>query len=405
MSTDDRRRPQDVSLDALLRPLGSPVRRTPVSPLYGAGLLVVTAGMVLLPVVYAALIVLTAYVVRWHLTNDAWILDGNGLGLIKALAYFGPVAAGAILLFFMVKPFFARSRESSDRVTLDPEQAPGLFALIARICAAIGAPTPVRVEVDCSVNAGASFVGGPLKLRRRLLVVTIGLPLAAGLTMQELAGVLAHEFGHFAQGAGMRLTSAIRSINQWFWRVVHERDEWDVRLERWSRNADVRVRGVFWVARGAVFCTRRVLWAFMMLGHLISCLMLRQMEYDADSYEVKVSGSDTFRTTMLKLSDLNLAAQFAYGDVRNSWLSGCLPNDFAALVVSKCAELPPELIAQVQESNATATRRWVDTHPTNAQRSAAAQRMAEPAVFPGHGGEPKVFADFDELSRIRTRHD
>ncbi len=37
------------------------------------------------------------------------------------------------------------------------------------------------------------------------LVLTLGLLLiAAGLTERELAGVIAHEFGHFRQGAGMR---------------------------------------------------------------------------------------------------------------------------------------------------------------------------------------------------------
>ena len=50
----------------------------------------------------------------------------------------------------------------------------------------------------------------------RDVVLTIGLPLAAGLTIQEFAGVLAHEFGHFAQGAGMKLTYLIRATSAWF---------------------------------------------------------------------------------------------------------------------------------------------------------------------------------------------
>jgi hypothetical protein len=41
---------------------------------------------------------------------------------------------------------------------------------------------------------------------------------------------MAHEFGHFAQSGGMRLTFIVRSINAWFGRVVHERDEWDEKL-------------------------------------------------------------------------------------------------------------------------------------------------------------------------------
>jgi Zn-dependent protease with chaperone function len=70
--------------------------------------------------------------------------------------------------------------------------------------------------LDLQVNASASFRRGFLSLFSRDLTLTIGLPLVAGLTVRQLGGVLAHEFGHFAQGAGMRLTFVVRSVNAWF---------------------------------------------------------------------------------------------------------------------------------------------------------------------------------------------
>ena len=94
--------------------------------------------------------------------------------------------------------------------------------------------------MDCAVNASAGFMHGPFSVFRRDLVLTIGLPLVAGLSAREFAGVLAHEFGHFAQGGGLRLTGIVRGVNAWFGRVVYERDEWDVKLERWARD---RTRG------------------------------------------------------------------------------------------------------------------------------------------------------------------
>ena len=65
----------------------------------------------------------------------------------------------------------------------------------------------------------------PLGVFKKDLVLTIGLPLVAGLSIREFGGVLAHEFGHFAQGGGMRLTALVRFVNGWFARVVYERDE------------------------------------------------------------------------------------------------------------------------------------------------------------------------------------
>src|SRR5215475_13234893 len=105
--TDDNNRRAPVA-DTLPWPQ---IERTPPSVLYAVALVVVAAAMVLLPVIYAALIACAAYATYWHLTNDTWILDGSGSVLVNVLAYFGPAVAAAILLFFMVKPFFARSTE------------------------------------------------------------------------------------------------------------------------------------------------------------------------------------------------------------------------------------------------------------------------------------------------------
>ncbi len=106
----------------------------------------------------------------------------------------------------MVKPFFASRPPEPDRYTLMAESDPALFAFIGRICKLVKAPLPSRVDVDRQVNASASFRRGWRSMRGKDVVLNIGLPLVGGLTIQEFAGVLAHEFGHFAQGAGMRVT-------------------------------------------------------------------------------------------------------------------------------------------------------------------------------------------------------
>lgn len=175
--------------------------------LYRAGLTLVAFAMVLLPIVYLALIGLAAWGVYYHLTHNTWMLQ-NG-SLFRTIAYAAPAVAGFILVFFMIKPFFAARESAPESVTLDPEKEALLFAFVQKICDLVGAPMPSRLDVDCEVNASASL----RRMWSRDLVLTIGLPLAAGLDMRQFAGVLAHEFGHFAQGAGMRLTYMIRSIN------------------------------------------------------------------------------------------------------------------------------------------------------------------------------------------------
>ncbi len=270
------------------------ISRPRISWLYTIGLAIVAFAMVLLPAIYIALIALAGWGVLYHLTQDTWIFNGSGGMVFRMILYAGPAVAGGILVFFMLKPLFARRPKRAELLSLDPVEEPLLFAFVQRICQLVQAPMPCRIDVDCQVNASASLRRG---LWSRDLVLTIGLPLAAGLDMRQFAGVLAHEFGHFAQGAGMRLTYVIRNINFWFARVVFERDKWDQQLEQSAKRVDFRVGVMLHAARGCVWLTRRILWALMHAGNAISCFMLRQMEYDADGYESKVAGSDAFEST------------------------------------------------------------------------------------------------------------
>jgi len=189
--------------DSPLQAFGGSIARTKTRPLYSAGLAIVAFAMVLLPLIYLALIGFTAWAVLLHLKYNTWILNGSGASILKFIFYLGPAAAGVILVFFMVKPFFAAKPKPPERITLEPAREPLLFAFVQKLCGLVGAPVPSQINVDCEVNASASLRRG---LWSKDLVLTIGLPLASGLDLQQFAGVLAHEFGHFAQGAGMRLT-------------------------------------------------------------------------------------------------------------------------------------------------------------------------------------------------------
>src|SRR5258708_28474438 len=114
------------------------------------------------------------------------------------------------------------------------------------------------------------------------------------MSLRQLSGVLAHEFGHFSQGAGMRLTYVIRSIGFWFVRVVYERDAWDEWLTEQAANSEGWYVMVVQFTRGCVWFTRRILWVLMWIGQFVSCFLLRQMEFDADRHEARFAGSETF---------------------------------------------------------------------------------------------------------------
>ena len=105
--------------------------------------------------------------------------------------YLTPGVVGATLLFFMVKPILARpSRRQRSAAGRPDSRQPALFALIRRdLPAGPRAAFPASCRWTAPVNASAGFAARRRSrcCCRRDLVLTIGLPLAAGLSIRELA--------------------------------------------------------------------------------------------------------------------------------------------------------------------------------------------------------------------------
>lgn len=389
----------------LLSGLDGTIERTRPTIGYRLGALLVAFVMILLPIIYIGLICLVGFGVYYHAVNHTGMLDSEVRGRGKALvflAYLAPMVCGAVLVVFMIKPLFMRSANNTRTRSLVREREPLLFAFVDRICELVGAAKPKRIDLDCEVNASASFRKGMLSMFGSDLVLTIGMPLVAGLNTRQFAGVLAHEFGHFAQGAGMRLTYIIRSISFWLLRVVYQRDEADEWLENAAASTDLRIGWILYLAMFFVWLSRRVLWVLMMIGNLVGSYLLRQMEFDADRYETRLAGSEAFTQTVHELQRLGVATQAAYGDLREFYREGQLGDDLPRLIVSKTQKIPPELEKQLQESIKESETGWLDTHPSDRDRIANAERENTSGIFNIEMPATVLFEDFEAQSKATT---
>ncbi len=323
-----------------------PIPRTSPSFFYQVGLLFVTLMTLLLPVLYVAMIGAVAWAVYCWATEFTFLLTATPGGvrflLLKVAIYGAPLFAGAVLVLFMIKPLFARRAPRSQPLALNPGAEPLLFAFIEKVCETIGAPSPKRIDLDCELNASASFRRGAWSLLSSDLVLTIGLPLVAALNLREFAGILAHEFGHFTQGFGMRLSYVIRNINAWFARVIYERDAPNAWLEELSEAEASSITIIVACAQLAVWFSRQLLELLMLLGHGVGCFMRRQMEYDADRYEIKLVGSAVFENTTRRMHVLALVLQSAYKNLRPALkINRTLPENFPAYLLRTESALRP----------------------------------------------------------------
>ena len=379
-----------------IRPVGTTIG-------YRLALALVGVMMILLPLIYVGMIIGVGWGVWWHLVHNVRMLTNHDLRgkavVLVALAYVAPAVISAVLVAFMVKPLLARRQKEPKARSLRPEDEPTLFAFVHRICRAVGAPLPKRIDIDLQVNASASYRRGLASLARNDLVLTIGLPLVAGMSVEQFAGVLAHEFGHFTQSAGMGFGALIHRINGWFARVVWQRDIWDVRLEEWEKGSDLWIGMIFCLARWCVWLTRRILFGLMWVAHALSCHLSRQMEYDADLHQTRLVGDQVVAETFRCLPRLSVAEQKSWQLLQESWFEGVLADSVPDLVIALSHSLSGEEQRAIEKSVAEEKIALFATHPADRERIARAAADGAAPVLACREPAARLFADFPGVCR------
>ena len=354
---------------------GEPGRPEKVSTAYCLHLGIVAVLMVLLPMVYVSAMSVVAYGTWWHATNNFDIIESY-LGVIW---YAVPILGGGLLTLFFLKPLIAGSSVREPQpVRLDPDKEPTIFHLVDSITEALGAPMPTEILVDADVNASASLRRGALS---KDLTLTIGMPLFYGMRIEQLTGVLAHEFGHFAQQYGMRFATVIHYINYWFYRQAHMEDGWDDMIDAWGESENLIGTLSAVLAKLGAFLVRLLLMLLAWFASMLSSGLSRHMEFDADRYQVELTGSSAYEDLARRMRVL-AAGHAAANELAAAGLAeGRLPDNIPTLAAEITASFDDatikKIIAEIEEVNSTV----FDTHPPDLERMAAANKLDRAGVF------------------------
>lgn len=381
----------------------------PKRPGYAAALAGTACVIALAVLMYVAIIVLVIWGVVWHMGEHAdFAGSGRGRGAIATfIVYLAPAIIGGILVLMLIKPLFAPSAGSSGRLELKEFEELKLHTFVQNVCDVIGAPAPRRIEIDCDINASAGFRRGLVSvLSPGDMTLTIGLPLVAGMSKRQFAGVLAHEFGHFSQGTGMRASYIVSTVQNWMVRAAYEPDGWDERVT----NALAQLGG--WggiIALACALCAwvvRLVLKGIVLVVSIVCTFMFKQMEFDADRYQIRLAGSPAFEPSFHRLADMSTA----YGRVINECRvamnrSHEVPENLPAMVADMARRLTPEARAEAREKMEREKVGLIATHPATKDRFAQARELNEPGLYTDEAPARELFGDFDGACvRATTRH-
>jgi hypothetical protein len=397
-----------LSAGELKAALADVIPRSRISIFYQMALFLVAIFMILLPIIYVGFVASAIYGVYWYAVHAKALFTSFGGGvhifLFKLVAYFGPLFGGTVAIFFMFKPLFARPPKRPEALTLNPAIEPKLFQFIAHLSDLLSAPMPKRIDLNCELNASAGFRRGWLSFFGNDLVLTIGLPLVAGMDIRQFAAVVAHEFGHFTQGTAMRLGYIIDRIDRWFLRVVYERDSWDDTLDEWSNSAgDSRLTIVLACAHIAVWFSRQVLKLLMLCGHAVSCFLSRQMEFHADSCAINVSGSEKFESMLICLRQQTILHSLAYQSFQQFWeKKHQVPDNIPEYLIKLEKQMPANFHEEARNTLLNETSGLWATHPTAAQRIQKCRQQEAAGIFHLELPATVLFSDFIGTSRTVT---
>jgi len=331
--------------------------------------------------------------------------QGRGAIGILAAFFFPPVAIGMLVLILLKPLFFSWGRKEAE-FRIWREHEPLLFELVDHICKFVGAPVPKRIVVNCEVNAaarlnrgiwGALFGGNESDL-------VIGMPLVAGMTTSEFSGVLAHEFGHFTQSGSRRLTYIIGTVLNWFSHVYYHRDSMDDALITGSQTGHI-VNMIFCLAvRGIIWLGRCVIWCLMVLGNLAAGFMRRQMEFDADEFEIQLGGSERFAVSSRKMIMLSLANQKTVNDLQCMLKAEQLADNYPVLIAVNSRIHNDDLQRISTQVIQEEKMGLFSSHPSTRDRIEAARKMNAPGVMHVDRPASLLFRNFLELSREVSLH-
>lgn len=361
------------------------------------GTLLVLGVVILLPLFYIAAFAGLIYAMYWLLTSTssyAQQLDST----IKLVAEIGI----AVILVCLLKPLIEPRRKALGLVSLPPDQEALLNELVAKICEQIDAPRPGKIQTECSVRLAAESRRMLMGLFHRDVVLTVGVPLIACLSVEQLSGLMAGQMAQFRRRAGSRLTNTIRAINGWLWRSVYDDGRWDAWLRRVAERRHFHLAKLLLPLRAIRMFANAALFVPMFIGNTIASSLVRTVELDSDRAGARLVGRETFAAALVRLGLIEFTWQGVLAELDYLHKNQQLPDSLPKQLALRMLDMTPELVAALRETVANPEEKPFDSRPSNEERLEATKEEPATGVMECRLPAQVLLADYEGLSQKIT---
>lgn len=369
---------------------------------YRFNLTLVTLLILLLPCIYVFIVTASTYGVYYYAVNFTTLLTKENIAS-GVFLYVIPIVSGCLFTLFLWRPLIPQFHKyKSIDLRITEQTDPKFVYFVHAVCKKVGAKKPSVIYLSMDANASAALKSF-WSLFSNKLVLTIGFPLVSCMSAQNVAGILAHEFGHFSQKASLRGYYLISVVNRWFYRCIYGNDDWSQWMDKTEEKVDgIGLSVIFFIVRFGIKQTNNLLSVLLRFSRHLTMSLSRQMEFDADKHEIQLVGSHEFEVTARALHRTAAATAMAFNEL-NYNEDDKYVDDIPSLIRVFYRSLPERIDKRIEEQLKDNRLSVLDTHPPDAERIQHAQSLNLSGIFSLDYPAINLFDSYEEKSKTATQ--
>lgn len=309
----------------------------------GLELVFVEAVSLIIPLLYIAFVfsALTAFILFFSGPMVEHVLEARYL---EATYWASPAVLLVGLLYILIRPLFGGFKSYHGRV-LQKHEAPALISLVSEMSKHLKVRPPLKIEVNNETALRVDAYSGVNSIYRDEYKIVIGAPLLMGMTLNQLAAMLAHELSHFRDKKKKVAFYLMHHVSEWLYFRASGQDKFHQKLlSRMQKEGLSRLEYIeLWVWQRIHLVQQSAFACMFALHRRLTAWKSREIELETDAAAIALVGSDDFEG-MLKKLRLIQSSQSAVSKQNDwAWKEGYLLDDYALAVAIEAGKSEAKL--------------------------------------------------------------